>query len=205
MLLIIINLLVFGYEVQLGRHLDEFIFSHAVIPIHLASVGMTTDQLLRLTTTMFLHGGWFHVLSNMLYLWIFGDNVEGRMGHFRYLVFYLLTGYIATITHVFYYPLSKSPLIGASGAIAGVLGAYLILYPRAKVLTLVFLFIFIQIIPIPAVIFLGLWFVLQILNGVAGLTDQTAQGVAFWAHIGGFIAGILLVKLFARRRDYANY
>ncbi|OPX90332.1 MAG: Rhomboid protease GluP [Pelotomaculum sp. PtaB.Bin013] len=205
MFLIIVNLLVFGYEVQLGRHLDEFIFSHAVIPLQLASVGMTADQLIRLTTTMFLHGGWFHVLSNMLYLWIFGDNVESRMGHVRYLVFYLLTGYIATITHVLYNPLSKSPLIGASGAIAGVLGAYLILYPRAKVLTLVFLFIFIQIIPIPAVIFLGLWFVLQILNGVAGLTDQTAQGVAFWAHIGGFIAGILLVKLFAQRRDYANY
>ncbi|MDF9409179.1 rhomboid family intramembrane serine protease [Pelotomaculum isophthalicicum JI] len=185
--------------------MDEFIFSHAVIPLQLASVGMTADQLIRLTTTMFLHGGWFHVLSNMLYLWIFGDNVESRMGHVRYLVFYLLTGYIATITHVLYNPLSKSPLIGASGAIAGVLGAYLILYPRAKVLTLVFLFIFIQIIPIPAVIFLGLWFVLQILNGVAGLTDQTAQGVAFWAHIGGFIAGILLVKLFAQRRDYANY
>ncbi|MCG9967675.1 rhomboid family intramembrane serine protease [Pelotomaculum terephthalicicum JT] len=207
MLLIIINLAVFGYEVYLGRYLDEFIFSHAVIPIQLSSVGMTADQLVRLTTAMFLHGGWFHVLSNMLYLWIFGDNVEDRMGHFRYLVFYLLTGYIATIAHIFYYPFSNSPLIGASGAIAGILGAYLILYPRAKVLTLVFLFIFIQIIPIPAVIFLGLWFVLQILSGVAGLTDQTAQGVAFWAHIGGFIAGILLVKLFSRSkdRDYVNY
>jgi len=203
--LIVINLLVFGYEVQLGRHLNQFILAHAVIPLQLASVGMTVDQLIRLTTAMFLHGGWFHVLSNMLYLWIFGDNVEGRLGHVRYLVFYLLTGYIATIAHVLYSPLAKAPLIGASGAIAGVLGAYLILFPRAKVFTLVFLFIFIQILPIPAVIFLGLWFVLQILNGVAGLTDQAAQGVAFWAHIGGFIAGMLLVKLFARRRDYANY
>lgn len=205
MFLIVINLLVFGYEVQLGRHLNQFILAHAVIPLQLASVGMTVDQLIRLTTAMFLHGGWFHVLSNMLYLWIFGDNVEGRLGHVRYLVFYLLTGYIATIAHVLYSPLAKAPLIGASGAIAGVLGAYLILFPRAKVFTLVFLFIFIQILPIPAVIFLGLWFVLQILNGVAGLTDQAAQGVAFWAHIGGFIAGMLLVKLFARRRDYANY
>jgi len=200
-----INLVVFGYEVLLGRYLDDFIFSHAVIPVQLTAVGMTADQLVRLTTTMFLHGGWFHVLSNMLYLWIFGDNVEGRMGHIRYLLFYLLTGYIATITHVLYYPLSKAPLIGASGAIAGILGAYLILYPRAKVLTLIFLFIFIQVVPIPAVIFLGLWFVLQILSGFASLTDQAAQGVAFWAHIGGFIAGILLVKLFSRRREYFNY
>jgi len=191
--------------VSLGRYLDNFIFSYAVIPFQLTTVGMTVDQLIRLTMAIFLHGGWFHVLSNMLYLWIFGDNVESRMGHIRYLVFYLLTGYIATITHVLYYPLSKTPLIGASGAIAGVLGAYLILYPRAKVLTLIFFFIFIQIVPVPAVIFLGFWFILQILSGVASLTDQAAQGVAFWAHVGGFIAGILLVKLFSRRKEYVNY
>lgn len=185
--------------------MDDFIFSYAVIPAQFTAAGITADQLLRLTTAVFLHGGWFHVLSNMLFLWIFGDNVEGRMGHFRYLVFYLLTGYIATLTHVFCYPLSNTPLIGASGAIAGVLGAYLILFPRAKVLTLFFFFIFIQIIPVPAVIFLGLWFMLQIVSGVAGLTDQAAQGVAFWAHIGGFVAGILLVKLFSRRHHYADY
>lgn len=158
--------------------------------------------MVRLTTAMFLHGGWFHVLSNMLYLWIFGDNVEDRMGHLKYLVFYLLTGYVATIAHVLYSPLSKAPLIGASGAIAGVLGAYLILYPRAKVLTLVFIFIFFQVIPIPAVVFLGIWFILQLLSGTASLSGDAAQSVAFWAHIGGFVAGLLLVKLFARREAY---
>jgi len=203
--LIILNLIIFGHEVSLGRHLDNYIFAHSVIPAQLIAVGFTADQLLRLTTAMFLHGGWFHVLSNMLYLWIFGDNVEDHMGHFKYLVFYLLTGYIATIAHVLCYPLSKSPLLGASGAIAGVLGAYLILFPRAKVLTLIFIFVFIQIIPVPAVIFLGIWFVLQVLNGTISLSAQAAQGVAFWAHIGGFVAGMLLVKLFARQKDYSRY
>lgn len=204
-LLIIVNLAVFTYEFSLGRAQDQFIYTYGVIPAQLVAEGFTAEQLVRLTTVMFLHGGWFHVLSNMLYLWIFGDNVEDRMGHFKYLVFYLLTGYIATIAHVLYAPLSKVPLIGASGAVAGVLGAYLILYPRAKVLTLVFIFIFIQIIPIPAVVFLGIWFVLQILSGTASTSGQTAQSVAFWAHIGGFTAGMLLVKFFARRKDYVRY
>ncbi|MDD3654935.1 MAG: rhomboid family intramembrane serine protease [Desulfotomaculaceae bacterium] len=189
----------------MGRYYNDFIFANSVIPAQLVAVGFTGEQLARLTTAMFLHGGWLHVLSNMLYLWIFGDNVEGRMGHFKYLLFYLLTGYLATITHVFSSPFSEVPLIGASGAIAGVLGAYLILYPRAKVLTLIFIFVFIQVVPIPAVIFLGVWFIIQILSGAASLTSQAAQGVAFWAHTGGFVAGMLLVKLFARRDEYINY
>jgi membrane associated rhomboid family serine protease len=200
-----VNLLVFGYEVSLGRNQDYFIYSFGVIPARLTATGLNLEQLIRLTTAMFLHGGWFHVLSNMLYLYIFGDNVEDRMGHFKYLIFYLLTGYIATIAHVLSYPLSKAPLIGASGAIAGVLGAYLILYPRAKVLTLVFIFIFIQVVPIPAVVFLGIWFILQLLSGTSSLSNQAAQGVAFWAHVGGFVAGMLLVKFFARRNQYARY
>jgi membrane associated rhomboid family serine protease len=201
-LLIAINLAVFFFQLSLGRNVDSYIFTYGVIPAHLVAEGFTSEQLVRLTTAMFLHGGWFHALSNMLYLWIFGDNVEDRMGHLKYLVFYLLTGYIATIAHVLYAPFSELPLIGASGAIAGVLGAYLILYPRAKVLTLDFVFIFIQIIPIPAVVFLGFWFILQLLNRTASLSAQAAQGVAFWAHIGGFIAGMLLVKIFSRRQYY---
>ncbi|MCL6638922.1 MAG: rhomboid family intramembrane serine protease [Firmicutes bacterium] len=199
-LLIIANLAVFLYEASLGGHFDAFIYRHGVIPAQLVAYGFTADQVERLTTAMFLHGGWFHVLSNMLYLWIFGDNVEDRMGHARYLLFYLLTGYVATLAHVFYVPFSKAPLVGASGAIAGVLGAYLVLFPHARVLTLVFILFFIQIVPIPAVIFLGIWFLLQVLNGTAGLSAQGAQTVAFWAHVGGFVAGMLLVKLFARRR-----
>lgn len=195
-MLIVTNLVIFFYETSLGRQFNSFITAYGVIPAYFLT-GPATDQIIRLTTAMFLHGNWFHVLSNMLYLWIFGDNIEDRMGHFRYLVFYLVTGYIATIVHIFSDPDSMSPLIGASGAIAGVLGAYLVLFPRAKVLTLVFIFIFIQIIPIPAVVFLGIWFILQLLNGTAGLSG-VAQGVAFWAHIGGFVAGAFLVKLFDR-------
>ncbi len=199
MLLIVANLTFFGFELSLGKHLDYYIFTHALIPVQFIEKGFALDQIARLTTSMFLHGGWFHVLGNMLYLWIFGDNVEDRLGHFRYLIFYLLTGYVATLSHVLLYPLSDVPLIGASGAVAGILGAYLILYPRARVLTLVFIFVFIQIVSIPAVVFLGIWFLLQLLSGIAGLSVQSVQGVAFWAHVGGFVAGMLLVALFARR------
>lgn len=199
-LLIAANLFIFGFELSLGNNLDPFIYSHAVIPDQFISTGLTLDQIARLTATMFFHGGWLHVLGNMLYLWIFGDNVEDRMGHFKYLVFYLLVGYLASFAHIFSFPQSDVPLIGASGAIAGVLGAYLILYPRAKVLTLIFFIIIIQFIPIPAVVFLGIWFLLQLLSGTAGMSDQGAQSVAFWAHVGGFVAGMLLVKLFATRK-----
>lgn len=200
-LLITVNLLVFGFELSLGRNLDYFIATHAVIPSQFLAVGLTFEQLLRLTTTMFMHGGWLHVLSNMLYMWIFGDNVEDRIGHLKYLVFYLISGYVASLAHIIVDPSSNSPLIGASGAIAGLLGAYLILFPHARVLTLVFIVFFIQIIPIPAVVFLGIWFFLQLMSGTASLTGQAAQGVAFWAHIGGFVAGMVLVKFFARRKD----
>jgi membrane associated rhomboid family serine protease len=202
-LLIAANLLIFAYELSLGRFLDPYIYSHAVIPNQFISVGLTADQIVRLTATMFFHGGWLHLLGNMLYLWIFGDNVEDRLGHFKYLIFYLLVGYIASFAHIFSYPQSDVPLIGASGAIAGVLGAYLILFPRAKVLTLIFLFIIIQVVPIPAVIFLGFWFLLQLLSGTVSMADQGGQSVAFWAHVGGFVAGMLLVKLFAMRKT--NY
>jgi membrane associated rhomboid family serine protease len=204
-LLIAANLAVFGFELSLGRSLDQYIFTHAVIPAQVVSAGLTADQIVKMTATMFFHGGWLHVLSNMLYLWIFGDNVEDRMGHFKYLVFYLIAGYLATFAHIFFHPQSNIPLVGASGAIAGVLGAYLILFPRARVLTLIFIFIFIQVIPIPAVVFLGLWFILQLLSGTASMSSQAAQSVAFWAHVGGFVAGMLLVKLFATRKANIRY
>ncbi|MFX4261060.1 rhomboid family intramembrane serine protease [Pelotomaculum propionicicum] len=204
-LLIAANLAVFGFELSLGRSLDQYIYTHAVIPAQVVSVGLTADQFIRMTVTMFFHGGWLHVLSNMLYLWIFGDNVEDRMGHFKYLVFYLIAGYVATFAHIFFYPTSNTPLVGASGAIAGVLGAYLILFPRARILTLIFIFIIIQVIPIPAIVFLGIWFVLQLLSGTASLSGQAAQSVAFWAHVGGFVAGMLLVKLFVTRKVNIRY
>jgi membrane associated rhomboid family serine protease len=150
---------------------------------------------------MFLHGGWLHFLGNMLYLWIFGDNVEDRFGHGRYLVFYLLAGTAAAFLQALFNPASRLPMVGASGAIAGVLGAYLVMFPHSRVLTLVPIFFFIQIIEIPAIILLGFWFLLQLASGVGSLGRTAAQdvgGVAFWAHAGGFVAGMLLVALFRR-------
>src|SRR6185295_4203448 len=160
-------------------------------------------------TAMFLHGGWLHLIGNMWYLWIFGDNIEDRLGHVTYLLFYLLCGLGAGIVHTFFNAESVLPSVGASGAIAGVLGAYVISYPFARVVTLVPIFIFVQIIEIPALIVLGFWFVMQLFTGTAALATTSANngGVAWWAHIGGFVIGIILVSIFPRkdrpRYDYA--
>jgi len=149
---------------------------------------------LSLFTSMFLHGSILHLLFNMLFLWIFGNNIEDFLGSGRFILFYLLSGLGASFTHIIFNSNSQYPMIGASGAIAGVLGAYLILYPRARVLTLVFLFFFIRIIRIPAAVLLGLWFLLQVLNiGVGG-------GVAWFAHVGGFLLGIALIKIYSAKR-----
>jgi hypothetical protein len=182
------------------------------VPAHLAAFLAGSHRysvpqvVLPFFTSMFLHGGWAHVLGNMWFLYIFGDNVEDYLGHFKYLVFYLMSGLIAMATQVAIYPHSNVPTIGASGAIAGVLGAYLVLYPRARVLTWFFVFI----VYIPAWFVLGEWFVMQFLYGTASLSAAQAGrdlgGVAFWAHVGGFVAGMLMIKVFperARRSPYA--
>ena len=149
---------------------------------------------LTLVTSMFIHGGFIHLFFNMLYLWIFGNNIEDFLGPIRFVIFYLLSGLGASLTHIIFNMNSQVPMIGASGAIAGVLGAYLILYPGARVLTFVFLFFIIRIIPIPAAFILGLWFLLQVMNvGIGG-------GVAWFAHIGGFLIGVVLIKVFTDRR-----
>jgi membrane associated rhomboid family serine protease len=213
--LIIINVLAFLYEITLGSTgLDVFLRQYAVIPARYFAAGYLdqfglvhhygmTDLVIPIFTAMFLHGGWVHVGGNMLYLWIFGDNVEDRVGHGRYLIFYLLCGVLATMAHIMFNPESKMPSLGASGAIAGVLGAYILLYPRARVITLIPIFFFIEFIPIPAVVLLGIWFLQQFFAGAMSLSVPSAQtgGVAWWAHIGGFLAGMLLVNLF-KRRDY---
>ena len=162
-------------------------------------------------TSMFLHGGWLHLFGNMLYLWIFGDNVEDRLGHFPFLIFYLLCGVGAGIVHTIFNASSFVPSIGASGAIAGVLGAYVVSYPFARVLTLVPIFVFFQVIEIPALIVLGFWFVMQLFSGTAALattTSASSGGVAWWAHVGGFVIGMVLVGLFPRkdrpRYDYTR-
>ncbi|CCO08092.1 rhomboid family intramembrane serine protease [Desulforamulus hydrothermalis] len=199
LLLIGLNTLAWLYELSLGPYMDDLILFFGVTPAQLFHMGLGS-QLFVMTTAMFLHGSWMHFLGNMLYLWIFGDNVEDRMGKLRFLLFYLITGYLATLAHVISDPSSASPLIGASGAIAGVLGGYFILYPYARVLTLIPIFIFIQIIRIPAFYFLGFWFLLQILNQAFSLPGT--QSVAFLAHIAGFAAGALLVKRFQKTYRY---
>ena len=154
---------------------------------------------LTLLTCTFLHGSWLHLIGNVWILWIFGDNVEERFGRVRYLIFYLASGVIASATHLLTQPQSPVPTVGASGAIAGVMGAYLLLYPHAKVLTLIPLGFILQMAVLPASLFLGLWFLLQVLQGVVTLGQDAVGGVAWWAHIGGFVAG-MLVALVLRNR-----
>ena len=157
---------------------------------------------LTIFTSMFMHAGWLHIGGNMLYLWVFGDNVEDAMGKARFLVFYLLTGVAAALAHVMVEPRSLIPSVGASGAIAGVLGAYLVLHPSAQVNTLFFFLFRIFIVPIPAIVVIGFWAVMQLFSGLAafGVPNGQTGGVAYWAHIGGFVAGLVLVVFFRRKR-----
>ncbi|MDW8027300.1 MAG: rhomboid family intramembrane serine protease [Armatimonadota bacterium] len=155
--------------------------------------------------TMFLHGGWMHLIGNMWFLYLFGDNVEDAMGHFRFLLFYLLSGIAATVAHIIVQPLSPIPVVGASGAISGVVGAYLVMFPNARVLTLVPIFFFFDIIILPALVFIGLWFLFQFWSGLLSLAVQHMGGVAWWAHIGGFIAGVVLTPLMRERRKLDRY
>jgi membrane associated rhomboid family serine protease len=158
--------------------------------------GLTLSTLL---TGMFLHGSWVHLIANMWFLWLFGNNVEDSMGHLRYVLFYALVGVAATAAHVFASPGSPVPTVGASGAISGVMGAYLLLYPHIRIQTLIIFIIFIRLIPIPAWVVLIYWFALQVLSGYSTPMDEGGGGVAFWAHVGGFVAGVVLVKLFENR------
>ena len=152
-------------------------------------------------TSMFMHGGWFHLLGNMWFLWVFGNNIEDSMGHTRFVVFYLLSGVAAAATQVLVSPHSVVPMVGASGAISGVMGAYILLYPRVRVHTLVTLGFFVTTVALPAYVMLGYWFLLQLLMGAVGSLSRVEGGVAVWAHVGGFVAGMALIKLFANR-DY---
>jgi membrane associated rhomboid family serine protease len=198
--LIVVNILVFFYELSLGSHLPRFINRYGLIPASFTASGDADFRIYPFFTFMFLHGGWLHIIGNMLYLYIFGDNVEDRIGHFKYLVFYLITGLISAFSQAIVNLHSTIPMIGASGAIAGVLGAYILYFPRSRVLTLLPIFFFIQIVEIPAVVFLLFWFVIQFFSGVASLAvTQSSGGIAFWAHIGGFIAGLILSKPFDRK------
>lgn len=211
--LIGINILIYFYEWTLGPRLGQtFIQVYGEVPSHLAaflsgSPRYTLGQaVIPFFTSMFLHASWMHVLGNMWFLFIFGDNIEDYLGHFKYLIFYLISGLLAMSTQVAIYPHSNIPTVGASGAIAGVLGAYFVLYPRARVLTWFFVFVMY----LPAWVVLGEWFVLQFLAGASALSTagvgRDVGGVAVWAHVGGFLSGVVMIKLFperGRRYPYA--
>lgn len=198
-LIILVNVLVFFYELSLPpRQLNSLIVSYGVVPARFLEAG----GLITLFTSMFLHAGWMHLIGNMWYLWIFGDNIEDRLGHGRYLLMYFLCGIAAGLLHLFFNAGSSLPSVGASGAIAGVLGAYLVTFPTARILTLLPIFVFWQVIELPAMLVLGFWFIVQLLSGTASvaMSSQThGEGVAWWAHIGGFVAGMFLMKVLQPR------
>jgi len=192
--IIALNVLVFVYELSLGRAVDVFTLYYGLVPAAFSWVNVFTS--------MFLHGGFMHVAGNMLYLWIFGDNVEDRMGHGRFLVFYLLCGVAAALAQTVTAPESAIPMVGASGAIAGVMGAYFVLYPRSRIVALIPIFFFFQVVEVPAIFFLGIWFLMQFVSGVGSIVsvgqNTATGGIAFWAHVAGFVAGITGVFVFKR-------
>ncbi len=204
--LIVLNILAFIFQSTLTNETQEVVYQFALIPAHFTS-GLSAGDITDIFTSMFMHAGLAHIGGNMLYLWIFGDNVEDRMGRGRFVVFYLIGGIVASLTHIATNPNSQTPTVGASGAIAAVLGAYLVLYPQSRVLTLIPLGFFIRLSMLPAAIVLGIWFLLQFFQGVLTLGGPDVGGVAFWAHIGGFVAGVVLAKLFAKpkQRESLHY
>ncbi len=203
-LLIVVNVIVFLFEITMSQNaLQEFINQWGVVPTQI----LAGQRLITIFTAMFLHAGWLHLIGNMVFLWVFGDNVEDILGHIPYLIFYFLGGIAAAAAHVFFNAGSSVPSLGASGAIAAVLGAYIVMFPRARVRTLVFLGFFGFVTRISAVVFLGIWFIIQLLSGFASLNVDTAQtsGVAFWAHVGGFAFGLIVGVLYHGRAARATY
>jgi rhomboid family protein len=193
--IIVLNAIAWFYELGLPREqLEVFSRQYGIVPAYFAPA--------TLISSMFLHGSWSHIIGNMWFLWIFGDNVEDRMGHVRYLVFYLLCGIVAGLGQIYFDPTSMYPTIGASGAIAGVMGAYFVLYPQSRVLTLIPLIIFWEIVEIPAIFLLGFWFLMQLFNAgaIAATANTQGGGVAFAAHVAGFVTGLIGVFIFRKRQ-----
>ncbi len=209
--IIAVNIVVFMFEATMGKEqLQAFFELVAVIPAeYTAFLRGEPVPLLKLLAapfaSMFLHGGWMHLFGNMWFLYLFGDNVEDAMGHSRFLLFYLLTGLAATVAHIFVNPLSPIPIVGASGAISGVVGAYFLMFPTARVLTLVPIFFFVDIVLLPAVVFIGMWFLFQFWSGLLSLAVPHLGGVAWWAHIGGFIAGLILAPIMREKQKPIRY
>jgi membrane associated rhomboid family serine protease len=201
-LIIILNVVVFLHEFSLDEYSrNYFIAQYGLVPLRLS-----LSRFWPVFTSMFLHGGWMHIIGNMWFLWIFGDNVEDALGHFKYLVFYVLCGIAAGMTQVLFSAGSRLPMVGASGAIAGVMGAYLIKFPKSRIVTLVFVFIFFTTIEVPAGLMLAYWFFIQFFSGVGtiGYSHVSQGGTAFFAHIGGFITGMILVGVMGTRQVYTS-
>jgi membrane associated rhomboid family serine protease len=197
-ILIAANILVFVFMWLAGSAQESLVYQFAMIPANFAD-GVSVGDILDIFTSMFMHAGFAHIAGNMLYLWIFGDNIEDRLGPLMYLVFYLAGGVVASLAHLLTNPTSQIPTVGASGAIAAVLGAYLVLFPQSKIVTFIPLGFYMRLTVVPAIVVLGLWFILQLFSGVMSLGGPDVGGVAFWAHIGGFVAGMVMAKLLAPR------
>lgn len=200
------NCLVFIYELFYPGGLERFALRYGAIPASLTGMGSSqpVSPFVSVFTSMFIHGGILHIAGNMLYLGIFGNNVEDRLGHLRFIVFYLLCGIAAAYSFAFTDPASIMPMIGASGAISGILGAYILLFPRTQVYTIIFLGIFVQIIKLPAIVVIGFWAFIQFLNGLFGSLTLRSSGIAWFAHVGGFVCGLFLIKLMLPRRGKAG-
>jgi membrane associated rhomboid family serine protease len=197
------NVVVFAHEMRLGPGVARFVDGYGLIPVRLHGAHDPVARFLPLLTSMFVHGGLMHLFGNMLFLHIFGDNVEDRFGHLRFLVFYLGCGTVAAVAQTVMSPRSSMPMVGASGAIAGVTGAYFVFYPRARVLMLVPILLFWKVLQVPAVLFLLLWFAVQLAYGMISLGGPEAGGVAWWAHVGGFASGVLAALLLRGRSRHA--
>ncbi|MDO9288880.1 MAG: rhomboid family intramembrane serine protease [Thermodesulfovibrionales bacterium] len=204
--IIAINILVYIWEIMSPAGEQFIVYKYGAIPLGLLSFEraqpLQLHPALTIFSSMFLHGGLLHIGGNMLYLWIFGNNIEDMLGHFRFFMFYLISGIVAAYSHAIMASSSSVPMIGASGAVAGVLGAYLLLFPRARVHTLIFLVFFVEVIKIPALIVIGFWAIIQVVNGLLTQGIAAQGGVAWFAHIGGFLVGLLTIKLWLPKRRF---
>ena len=205
--IILLNGIIFIYEISIPKDiLEEFFYLFGLVPARYSYPqwalihGLSPSDYLPFLTNMFLHAGWLHIIGNMWFLHLFGSSVEDRMGHIRFLTFYILTGLAANIIFYILDIHSKIPEFGASGAIAGVMGAYILMFPRAQILTLIPIFLFPFFVNLSAIFYIGFWFLIQLLSGTLSFTSQNTGGVAWWAHVGGFIAGMIFLPLFRNRR-----
>lgn len=200
--IIISNILIFLLEIISPPGMEKTVYAYGAVPQYILTFEkfQPIHPALTVFTAMFMHGGVFHLGGNMLYLWIFGNNIEDKLGHLRFIIFYVFCGITAAYSHALIDPHSLTPMIGASGAISGILGAYLLLFPRAGVYTLIFLGFFVQIVKIPALIVIGFWAIVQFINGLVSTGLVKQGGVAWFAHIGGFLTGLLTIKLWLPRR-----